>query len=152
MSITVRHSLSLINFYPQAKKDKGSIALSAMVPYIYIVLKVLFIAKWCTSTTSVPTHLPLMLTFFTHFCAQWHALLLSHANLWIQYQYSVIFQLVGKVPYQYIIHVVHCALCIMSHSYSITYFSRITYFIFLIFNNLKQYKIKICNIFSNIHY
>jgi hypothetical protein len=45
MSITVGQFLSLINFHPQAKKDKGSRALSAMVPYIYIVLKVLFIAK-----------------------------------------------------------------------------------------------------------
>jgi hypothetical protein len=45
LSITVGQSLSLINFHPQAKKDKGFIALSAMVPYIYIILKVLFIAK-----------------------------------------------------------------------------------------------------------
>jgi len=45
MNITVGQSLSLINFHPQAKKDKGSIALSAMAPYICIVLKALFIAK-----------------------------------------------------------------------------------------------------------
>jgi hypothetical protein len=45
MNITVGHSQSLINFHPQAKKDKDSIALSAMAPYIYIILMVLFIAK-----------------------------------------------------------------------------------------------------------
>jgi len=45
MSITVGQSLSLINFHLQAKKDKGSTALSAMVPHIYIVLKVLFTAE-----------------------------------------------------------------------------------------------------------
>lgn len=62
----------LFNFLLDFEIVVAMIALAGQLPYIYILLKVLYPARCCTCIISVAVDLavPFMLTFGTHLCAK----------------------------------------------------------------------------------